>query len=117
MPQSKVRIYHNPRCTKSREALGLLRERGVEPEVFEYLKTPLSAAEVKQLIGKLGVPPHEILRAKEAPYAELGLSPSSTLDEVASAVERAPILLERPIVVVGKRAAVGRPPERVLALL
>jgi len=112
-----VRMYHNPRCTKSRETLALLREHGVEPEIVEYLKTPLSAAEVKQLITKLAIPPHAILRSKESAYAEQGLNPKSTLEAIARAIEVAPVLLERPVVVVGKRAAIGRPPEKVLALI
>jgi arsenate reductase len=114
---SKVRIYHNPRCTKSRETLALLREHGVEPEVVEYLKEPPSAEQVDQLIGKLGLEPHALLRTKEAPYAELGLSKKSTRAQITSAIVEHPILLERPIVVVGKRAAIGRPPENVLSLL
>lgn len=114
---SQVRIYHNPRCSKSRETLALLREHQVEPEVVEYLKAPPSAEEIEQLIEKLGVAPHALLRSKEAPYAELGLSKQSTSDEVARAIASHPVLLERPVVVVGKRAAIGRPPENVLALL
>jgi arsenate reductase len=117
MPKQRVRIYHNPRCTKSRQALELLREQGIEPEVVEYLKHPLDAGEVKQLIAMLKVAPHELLRNKEAPYAELGLSKTSSLDEVARAIEQAPILMERPVVVVGKRAVIGRPTEKVLELL
>jgi arsenate reductase (glutaredoxin) len=117
MSRETVRIYHNPRCTKSRETLALLREHGVEPEIVEYLKTPLSPAEVKQLITKLAIPPHAILRSKEAAYGEQGLTPDSSLEAIARAVAQAPILLERPVVVVGKRAAIGRPPEKVLALV
>jgi arsenate reductase len=117
MPKQRVRIYHNPRCTKSRQALELLRARGIEPEVVEYLKTPLSADQVKQLVAMLKIPAHELLRSKEAPYTELGLSKASSLDEVARAIEQAPILMERPVVVAGKRAVVGRPTEKVLELL
>jgi arsenate reductase len=117
MAKSKVRIYHNPKCTKSRETLALLRDNGVEPEIVEYLKTPPTAAEVDELIGKLKVEPHAILRTKEEPYKRLKLSPKSSLAAVAKAVAAEPILLERPIVVVGKRAAIGRPPESVLEIL
>ena len=117
MPKQSVRIYHNPRCTKSRQALELLRERGVTPEIIEYLKTPPSAAEVKQLVSMLKIAPHALLRSKEAPYAELKLSKASSLDEIAEAIAEAPILLERPVVVVGKRAVIGRPTEKVLELL
>ena len=117
MPKQSVRIYHNPRCTKSRQALELLRERGITPDVVEYLKTPPSAAEVKELVRMLKVAPHELLRSKEAAYAEQKLSKTSGLDQIAEAIARAPILLERPVVVVGKRAVIGRPPEKVLELL
>lgn len=117
MSQAKVRIYHNPRCSKSRETLTLLREHGVEPEVVEYLKTPLSARAFKQLVKKLGVEPHAVLRSKEPPYREHGLSKASGLDEIARAVEQSPVLLERPIVEVGERARIGRPPESVLDLI
>jgi arsenate reductase (glutaredoxin) len=114
---SKVRMYHNPRCTKSRETLALLREQGVEPEIIEYLKDPPSASEVEALITQLKLDPHAILRTKEEPYKKLKLSPKSTKAAIAKAIEREPVLLERPIVVVGKRAAIGRPPENVLAIL
>lgn len=117
MSPKSVRIYHNPRCSKSRETLALLREHDVEPEVVDYLKTPPSAEEVKGLIKKLGIAPHALLRTKEPAYAELGLSVSSSLDQVAHAIAGAPSLLERPVVVVGKKAAIGRPPQAVLALL
>ncbi|HET8940163.1 MAG TPA: arsenate reductase (glutaredoxin) [Polyangiales bacterium] len=117
MASSKVRMYHNPRCTKSRETLALLRENGVEPEIVEYLKAPPSAAEVVELIGKLKLDPHALLRTKEEPYKRLKLSPKSSKAEIATAIATDPVLLERPIVVVGKRAAIGRPPENVLSIL
>ena len=117
MSKPSVLIYHNPRCSKSREVLGMLRERGVEPEVVDYLKTPPDAATVKTLIRKLGTAPHALLRTKEAAYAESGLNTSSNADAVAEAIAAQPILLERPVVVVGNRAAIGRPVEKVLALL
>jgi len=112
-----VRIYHNPRCTKSRETLALLREKGVEPEVVEYLKTPPTVSEIKALIGKLNIAPSALLRSKEEPYARLGLSATSSADAVAKAIAKEPVLLERPIVVVSDKAAIGRPPENVLAIL
>jgi len=112
-----VLIYHNPRCSKSRQTLELLRERGIEPEVVDYLKDAPSAKRVKELVALLGIQPHALLRAKEAPYAELGLSKQSSLDEIAQAIAEHPILLERPIVVNGRKAAIGRPPENVLAIL
>ena len=117
MSAPSVRIYHNPRCSKSREVLGLLRERGIEPEVVDYLKTPPDAATIKNLIRKLGTAPHTLLRTKEAAYAQSGLDASSSADEVAKAIAAEPLLLERPLVVVGDRAAIGRPVENVLALL
>lgn len=117
MAKRAVRIYHNPRCTKSRETLALLREQGVEPEIVEYLKAPPTAKEVEDLIAKLGIEPHSLLRSKEEPYARLKLGPKSTREQIAKAIALEPVLLERPIVVVGKRAAIGRPPENVLKIL
>lgn len=113
----KVTIYHNPRCTKSRQTLALLDERGIEPQVVEYLKTPPSEPEVRTLIKKLGIAPHDLLRSKEKEYREAGLSKESSEDEIVRAIVAHPILLERPIVVKGKRAAIGRPPESVLKTL
>lgn len=115
--KNDIVIYHNPRCSKSRQALELLRERGKDPKVVEYLKDAPSAARVKELIDLLGVPPHELLRKGEAPYKELGLSKDSSKAEVAKAIAEYPILLERPVVVAGKRAVIARPPERALELL
>ncbi len=117
MPTQPVRIYHNPRCAKSRETLALLRARGVEPEVVEYLSTPLTASQIKTLISQLGIEPHGLLRSKEDAYKTLKLSKASSLDEIANAIAKQPILLERPLVVVGGKAALGRPPENVLKLL
>lgn len=116
MPKS-VTIYHNPRCSKSRQTLELVRAQGVEPSVVEYLKTPLSAAKVKTLIAAVGGHAHDLLRPKEAAYKEHGLSKTSSAKTIAEAIAASPILLERPIVVVDKRAAIGRPPENVLPLL
>lgn len=115
-PEQPV-LFHNPRCSKSREALALLRDRGVEVDVVEYLRTPLADAEIKVLAKKLGGKPSALLRSKESEYAELGLTPESDLDAVADAIARHPVLLERPILVVGSRAVIGRPPEDILRLL
>jgi arsenate reductase len=115
MPK-RVTIYHNPRCSKSRQALELLRERGIEPAVIEYLKTPPSIETLMELIELLGVQPLDVVRTKEPEYAASGLGKASSAREVAEAVVRAPILLERPIVVSAERAVIGRPPERVLEL-
>ena len=112
-----MKIYHNPRCTKSRQSLALLRENSVEPEVIEYLKTPLDNNALRDLLKKLGLAAHEILRTKEDAYAACGLSPESTEAEILAAIVANPILFERPIIVKGKRAVIGRPPENVLALL
>ena len=117
MSKQPVRMYHNPRCSKSREVLGLLRERGIEPEIIDYLKTPPDAATIKKLIKQLGGAPHALLRTKEAAYAQSGLDASSSADAVAKAIAAEPVLLERPVVVVGDRAAIGRPVDNVLALL
>lgn len=112
-----VTLYHNPRCSKSRQTLAVLRDHGVEPTIVEYLKNPLSARAVSTLIGKLGIEPHDLLRRREAPYRELGLSADSTKADVAAAIAAHPILMERPVVVVGDRARIGRPPEAVLRIL
>lgn len=113
----KAVIYHNPRCSKSRQALELLRENGVEPQIVEYLKSPPSATKVGELIDLLKLPPHALLRTKEAPYKELGLSEKSSKRQIAKAIADNPILLERPLVVIGKKAVIGRPPQRVLEIL
>lgn len=114
---STYTIYHNPRCSKSRQTLALLEEYGVSPEVVEYLKTPLDRAYLKDIVVKLGCSAHDLLRTKEAEYNEAGLSTDSTEDEVITAIVQYPKLLERPIVVSGTKAVIGRPPENVLALL
>lgn len=113
----RVVIYHNPRCSKSRQTLELLEERGITAEVVLYLETPPSQKQVLALIRKLALEPHAVLRRGEQAYKDLGLGPDSTPTEVARAISEHPILLERPIVVVGDRARIGRPPESVLALL
>jgi arsenate reductase len=115
--RQRVAIYHNPKCSKSRQALSLLRANGVEPEVIEYLKQPLDIEQVRDLIGMLDIPPHDLLRTKETAYKKLELSPSSTIEKIAKAIAENPILLERPVVVCGQMAIIGRPPERVLSLL
>ena len=112
-----MKIYHNPRCTKSRQSLALRRENSAEPEVIEYLKTPPTAPILHDLLKKLGLTAHEILRTKEAKYSAVGLSPESTEAEILTAIVANPILLERPIVVKGTRAVIGRPPGNVLTLL
>jgi arsenate reductase (glutaredoxin) len=111
-----VTIYHNPRCNTSRKTLALLREKGVEPQIVEYLKTPYTARQLKQLLGQLNMPPGKLLRKKEA--AAAGVDPSKLSEEqLIAAMAENPILVERPIVVSGGKAALGRPPEAVLAVL
>lgn len=113
-----VTIYHNPRCSKSRRTLALLRERGIEPEVVEYLKTPPDAAALRALLAMLGLAPRELMRRNEAAYKENGLDdPALGDDALLAAMAASPILIERPIVVAGARAALGRPPEAALAIL
>jgi len=115
---SKVTIYHNPRCSKSRQTLSLLEERGIEPQIVRYLDDPPDAATLKRLLGALGMTARVLMRAKEPVCAELGLDdPARTDDEIIDAMTRHPILIERPIVVSGERAALGRPPEAVLEIL
>ena len=111
-----MRIYHNPRCSKSREARQLCEDAGVELEIVEYLKTPPGEVELKELLGKLGLRAHEVIRAKEEVYSQLRLSPDSKEEELLAAIIKYPILLERPIVVKGKQAVIGRPPETVKEL-
>ena len=114
---SLINIYHNPRCSKSRQTLALLRENGIEPKVIEYLKTPPTQEELAGVIGKLDRPPHVAVRAKEDAYAASGLSAKSDLATICRAIVAEPILLERPIVVKDDKAVIGRPPEDVLELL
>ena len=110
-------IYHNPRCSKSRQTLQLLQDRGVEPDVVLYLQTPPDARQLRALLAKLGIGARALLRTGEAAYRELGLS-DAALDDAAlvDAMCAHPQLIERPIVVRGERAVLGRPPENVLEL-
>lgn len=111
-----VRIYHNPRCNTSRKTLALLREKGIEPEIVEYLKTPYTATELKRLLGQLKMPARALLRKKET--AAAGIDPANLSEEaLIAAMVKNPIIVERPIVVSGDKAALGRPPEKVLAVL
>ena len=110
-------IYHNPRCSKSRQALALLEEKGVEADIRLYLDNPLSAAELKTLLIALNIPAHDILRAKEAEYKEAGLSKESTDAQIITALVKAPKLMERPIVATTKGARIGRPTDAILGIL
>ncbi len=113
-----VKIYHNPRCTKSRQTLQLLKDRGIEPEVIEYLKIPPSADELADILDKLGIEPRVLMRKQEAEYKASGLD-NSALDEqsLINGMVNHPILIERPIVLANGKAAIGRPPENVLGIL
>lgn len=113
-----MRLYHNPRCSKSRAALALLHARGVEADVIEYLRQPPSPAELRVLLASLGLSPRELLRTGEAEYTALGLDAAGVGDDaIIEAMAAHPRLIERPVFVCGQRAIVGRPPERVLELL
>jgi arsenate reductase len=113
-----VTIYHNPRCSKSRATLALLEEQGLVPRIVEYLKTPPTAAELKAVLKKLGLKPRDLIREGESRYTELGLKDRDVDDDTLIALMVAnPILIERPIVVRGNKAALGRPPETVLEIL
>ncbi len=111
-------IYHNPRCSKSRASLEMLEEKGITPTVIKYLETPPTADELSEVLGKLGVPAEQIVRKGEALYKELGLADKVLSNEewIAVLVEN-PKLIERPIVVNGDKAAIGRPIEAVINIL
>lgn len=113
-----VIIYHNPRCGKSRATLQLLREKGIEPEIVEYLKTPPSVEELDRILQLLEIEPRDLMRKQEAEYKEAGLD-DKTLDRTAllAAMVEHPILIERPIVLANGRAALGRPPEKIMEIL
>ena len=111
-------LYHNPRCSKSRGALDLLQENGIEPEIVRYLDEPLDADALRGLVRKLGIAPRALLRTKEDEYRSLNLADESLDDDsIIDAMAAHPRLIERPILVRGDRAVIGRPPERVLELL
>lgn len=110
-------LLHNPKCSKSRATLALLTERGAEFSTRLYLDDPLSRDELEDLAGRLGRPPAEFIRSGQAEYKEAALSTESSSADLFDAMVATPILMERPVVVRGARAAIGRPPESVLALL
>lgn len=113
---SDVTIWHNPRCSKSRATLALLEARGIEPEVVLYLEAPPSARELKRVLGLLGKGPQDLVRRGESTFKELGLGRAGDA-ELIEAMAANPILIERPVVIHGRRAALGRPPEQVLEIL
>lgn len=111
-------LYHNPRCSKSRGALELLEARGLSPNIVRYLETPLNAAQIKALLGKLGISARQLLRTGEEEFKTLNLADASLSEQqLIDAIAAHPKLLERPILEVGDRAVIGRPPENVLELL
>jgi len=113
-----VTIYHNPRCSKSRQTLALIEEAGTKPTVVEYLKAPPTSKELDAILVKLGKEPRDLMRKKEAPYKDLGLSDDGkSRAALIKAMVENPILIERPIVLANGKAAIGRPPEDVLAIL
>ncbi len=112
-----TKIWHNPRCSKSRQTLQLLRDNGIEPEVVEYLKTPPNAAELTAVLTALQMTPRELMRTKESVYKEKALSDDGLSDQqLIDAMVNEPKLIERPVVIHDGKAALGRPPEQVLAL-
>ena len=111
-------IYHNPRCSKSRQTLQLLNDNSVDANVVEYLKTPPDAETLKDILGKLGLSPRQLMRTKEDIYKELNLDDESlTDDQLINAMIENPKLIERPIVVKDGKVAIGRPPENILSIL
>ncbi|HIJ61441.1 MAG TPA: arsenate reductase (glutaredoxin) [Rhodospirillaceae bacterium] len=110
-----ITIYHNPKCSKSRQTLALLRDKGYAPEVVDYLRTPPSAAQLKEILRQLGMAPRDLLRRKEAD--ENGVDPMLPDDQLIAAMVAHPIVIERPIVLARGQARIGRPPEAVLEIL
>lgn len=111
-------MYHNPKCSKSRQTLALLRQKGIEPEIVDYMKEPPSVAVLRDILSKLRFDsPRELMRTKEDEYKELGLKDVDDPDALLQAMHDHPRLIERPIVVHGARAALGRPPENVIPIL
>lgn len=112
-----VTIYHNPRCSKSRDTLALIEGKGIEPQVIEYLKTPPTREELRGLVSKLGIKPEQLVRKGEDVYKQKFAGKAMGDEQWLDALAKNPVLIERPIVVKGAKAVLGRPPENVLALL
>lgn len=118
MSKHDITIYHNPRCSKSRKTLEILRENGVEPTIVEYLNTPPSSEQLTQILAMLGLEPRAIMRTGESEYRENGFADSSLTDEdLIRLMSEFPRVIERPIVTSGAKAVIGRPPENVLKLI
>ncbi len=114
---SQITIWHNPRCSKSRNAANLLEERGIEANVVKYLETPPTKEEIKEVLGMLGIGARELMRTKEDIYKELGLKEVEDEEALIEAMAAHPKLIERPVVIKDGKAAIGRPIENIIALL
>ncbi|MDH4261495.1 MAG: arsenate reductase (glutaredoxin) [Spirochaetia bacterium] len=115
---TKITIYYNPKCRKSREALQIIREKGIDPEIIYYLDEPPSTKELAEVLRKMGKRPRDIFRKSEPLYKDLGLKNKDLSDDVLlEHLNKHPILIERPIVVKGQRAVLGRPPEDIKKIL
>ena len=113
-----ITLYHNPSCSKSRQTLSLLKEHGVQPTIIEYLKHPPSISALKKILASLGLSARDLLRTKETEYQTLNLSnPKLTESDIITAMHKHPKLIERPIALKNQKAVIGRPPEKVLALI
>ena len=113
-----IKILHNPRCSKSRQTLQLITEKGIEPEIIQYLKTPPSKEELEEILDLLGLEPRELMRKKEKEYKEAGMdNPDLDREALIQGMVDHPKLIERPIVIKGGKAIIGRPPEQVLDIL
>ena len=117
MTKSSITIYHNPRCGKSRSTLALLEKKGIQPHIIEYLKTPPTKEELRSILKKLGIKPAQIVRKGEEVFKERFAGKTLSDEQLLDALAKNPILIERPIMVKGDRAVIGRPPENVLELL
>jgi len=114
---SAITIYHNARCSKSRQTLQLLQDNGIEPSIIEYLKTPLNAEQISEILKKLKCTAHQLMRTKENEYKALAIDPAiHSEQQLIEFMVATPKLIERPIVVNGDKAAIGRPPEQVLEI-
>ena len=113
-----ITIFHNPRCSKSRQTLSLIQEKNIDINIIEYLKTPPDISQLKQILKKLGYEPRQLMRKSEQIYKDLDLgNENKTAEDLVIAMAQNPILIERPIVLSGEKAAIGRPPESVLNIL
>ncbi len=116
--KAATRIFHNPRCSKSRQSMQILEQNDIETDVVEYLKQPPTANELKHILELLALEPRQLMRQHEAPYKELNLADESLdRDTLIQAMIDHPILIERPIVIHGNKAVIGRPPEKILEII